>query len=60
MAQYQNGQKDQARKTLAAAGASHDWSAAKATNRDAWISHILRREAEALVGAERPGPGPVP
>ena len=31
MAQYQKGQKDQARKTLAAAILSYDWSAAKAT-----------------------------
>ena len=49
MAQYQKGQKDQARKTLAAAIASYDWSAAKADNHDAWIAHILRREAEALI-----------
>jgi eukaryotic-like serine/threonine-protein kinase len=49
MAQYQKDQKDQARKTLAAAIASYDWSAAKADNFDAWIAHILRREAEALI-----------
>jgi hypothetical protein len=49
MAQYHKGQKDQAQKTLLAAVASNDWSAAKATNHDAWIAHILRREAEALV-----------
>lgn len=49
MAQYQNGQKDQARKTLAAAIASYDWSESKADNHDAWIAHILRREAEALI-----------
>ena len=60
MAQYQKGQKDQARKTLAAAVASHDWNAAKATNHDAWIAHILRREAEALIGAVRPEPEPLP
>ena len=60
MAQYQKGQKVEARKTLAAAVASHDWNDAKATNHDAWIIHILRREAEALIGANRPKPGPVP
>ena len=60
MAQHQKGQKDEARKTLAAAVASHDWNGAKATNHDAWITHILRREAEALIGADRPEPGPVP
>lgn len=49
MAQYQKGQMDQARKTLAAAVASYDWSAEKANSRDPWIIHILRREAEALI-----------
>ena len=28
---------------------AYDWSAARADNRDVWISHILRREAEALI-----------
>ena len=51
MAQYRKDQKDQARKTLAAAIASYDWSAAKADNHDAWIAHILRREAEELIRA---------
>jgi serine/threonine-protein kinase len=60
MAQYRQGQKDQARKTLVAAVASYDWSDAKATNHDAWITHVLRREAEALIGADRPEPGPKP
>ena len=50
MAQHQTGQKDRALKTLAAAVLSFDWSAAKADNRDpAWIAHVLRREAEALI-----------
>ncbi len=49
MAQYQKGQKDEARKLLAAAVLSYDWSAEKATSREAWIAHILRREAEALI-----------
>jgi serine/threonine-protein kinase len=52
MAQYQQGQKDEARKTLSAAVASHDWSAAKATGHDAWITHVLRREAESLIGPQ--------
>ena len=55
MAQYQKGQKDEARKILTAAVASHDWNDAKATNHDAWITHILRREAEALIKPDRPG-----
>ena len=54
MAQHQKGEKDQARKTLAAAIASYDWSASKADNHDAWIAHILRREAEALILPDPP------
>ena len=49
MAQYQTGTKDEARKTLDAAIAANDWRQEKATNQDAWIAHILRRQAEALV-----------
>jgi serine/threonine-protein kinase len=52
MAQRQKGEKDQARKTLAAAVQAHDWSPAKATDHDAWIAHILRREAEAFIAQE--------
>ena len=54
MAQYRKDQKDQARKTLAAAIASYDWHAVKADNLDAWIAHILRREAEALILPDNP------
>ena len=54
MAQHQKGQKDQARKTLAAAIASSDWTPAMATNHDVWIAHILRREAEALIMPDGP------
>jgi serine/threonine-protein kinase len=49
MAQQQAGEKEQARKTLAAAVSTFDWSAAQADSRDIWIAHILRREAEALI-----------
>jgi hypothetical protein len=49
MALHRKGQEDQARKVLAAAVLSYDWSAAKADSRDPWIAHILRREAEALI-----------
>jgi hypothetical protein len=49
MALYQKGQKDEARKLLAAAIASYDWSMEKAISREAWIAHILRREAESLI-----------
>ena len=62
MAQYQKGQKDEARKTLAAAVVSYDWSAEKAGDQDAWIAHVLRREAEALIlpGAAGPPGGQLP
>ena len=49
MALYQNGQKDDARTLLAAAVLSNDWSKEKATGPEAWIAHVLRREAEALI-----------
>jgi serine/threonine-protein kinase len=49
MAQHGQGQKWQARKTLARAIVAFDWSAAQADSRDVWIAHILRREAEALI-----------
>jgi serine/threonine-protein kinase len=49
MAQHQQGQKEQARQTLAQAMLAFDWSAVAADSRDMWIRHILRREAEALI-----------
>jgi serine/threonine-protein kinase len=49
MAQYRDGQPQTARKTLAAAILAYDWRAAHADNRDGWICHILRREAEGLI-----------
>jgi eukaryotic-like serine/threonine-protein kinase len=49
MAQYRQGLKEQARKTLAEAIVAFDWSAAQADRRDVWIAHVLRREAEAMI-----------
>src|SRR5262249_23867852 len=49
MAQHRQGQKTQARKTLALAILAYDWSAASADSRDHWIRHVLRREAEGLI-----------
>jgi serine/threonine-protein kinase len=49
MAQHRRGNKAEARKTLAAAVLTYDWSAAQADNLDSWICHVLRREAEALI-----------
>jgi serine/threonine-protein kinase len=54
MAQHEQGWKKEARTTLARAVAAFDWSAAQADNRDAWIGHILRREAEAKILAKLP------
>jgi serine/threonine-protein kinase len=52
MAQHRLGQTAAAHKTYDAAIASYDWEAAKATNREAWICHLLRREAEAVLAAK--------
>jgi serine/threonine-protein kinase len=49
MAQYDQGQKKLARNTLAGAVAAFDWSDREADNRDVWIAHILRHQAEALI-----------
>jgi serine/threonine-protein kinase len=49
MAQHRQGQKEAARKSLAAAILAFDWTAAQADNHDAWIRHVLRREAEGLI-----------
>jgi serine/threonine-protein kinase len=49
MAQYRLGQSELARQTLAAAVRSYDWSANLADGPDAWICHVLRREAEAMM-----------
>ncbi len=49
MAQSKSGQKNEARETLAAALKSYDWNPAKATIPDAWLIHVLRREAEATI-----------
>jgi serine/threonine-protein kinase len=54
MAQHRRGQKEEARKTLAAAVLAYDWSAGRADNRDAWICHVLRREAEAMILPDLP------
>jgi serine/threonine-protein kinase len=49
MARHRRGRPEAARQALAAEVLAYDWGAAKADNRDAWVCHILRREAEALV-----------
>jgi serine/threonine-protein kinase len=54
MAQHRQGQKDQARDRLAAAISSYNWSEPKADSHDAWIAHILRREAESMILSNQP------
>jgi serine/threonine-protein kinase len=49
MSLYQIGKNEEARKLLAEARLSYDWSPENATSRESWIAHILRREAEALI-----------
>jgi serine/threonine-protein kinase len=49
MAKYKIGQKKEAQKTLAQAVLAYDWSPTIADSRDFWISHLVRREAEALI-----------
>ncbi|OWK38223.1 serine/threonine-protein kinase [Fimbriiglobus ruber] len=49
MVQHRLGKKDAARESLRKAIAAYDWDVKKATNREAWMYHLLRREAEATV-----------
>jgi len=49
MAQHQNGQADQARKTLASAVQAYDWSANQVRDVHGCILHLLRREAERMI-----------
>ena len=54
MARHRLGHEAEARKTLAAAVLAFDWRARRADNRDVWIRHILRREAEAMIVPDLP------
>jgi eukaryotic-like serine/threonine-protein kinase len=49
MALHRSGQTAEARKALAAAVLAHDWSADQARFPSDWSSHVLRREAEAMI-----------
>jgi serine/threonine-protein kinase len=57
MALHQKGRGDDARRALEEAIRLQDWTAKSADHQDVWTAHILRREAEALIGPE-PGPRP--
>ena len=52
MVQHRLGQTNAARQTFGAAIATFDWDVAKATNREAWMYHLLRREAEAVLASK--------
>lgn len=54
MIQQRQGQTQNARKSLETAIAGFDWDPAKATSREAWIIHVLRRETEKLVRTDEP------
>jgi serine/threonine-protein kinase len=49
MAQFRLGKISQARQAFIAAIPLFDWSPLHATNKDAWLYHALRREAETVV-----------
>jgi serine/threonine-protein kinase len=49
MAQFQSGSPKEARNTLAAAVATYDWKQLPDDTASVWTSHILRREAEAMI-----------
>ena len=49
MAQFRTGSPKEARKTLAAAVATYDWKQLPDDTASVWTSHVLRREAEAMI-----------
>jgi eukaryotic-like serine/threonine-protein kinase len=49
MARHRLGREEEAIRTFAAAILSTDWRKSKANDRELWIYHVLRREAEAMM-----------
>jgi serine/threonine-protein kinase len=49
MVQHRLGKADPARDSFRAAVASYVWDAKSATDREAWMFHLLRREAETVL-----------
>jgi serine/threonine-protein kinase len=49
MAQFRSGSTKEARKTLAEAIRAYNWNASQADHPTVWVSHVLRREAEAMI-----------
>jgi tetratricopeptide (TPR) repeat protein/tRNA A-37 threonylcarbamoyl transferase component Bud32 len=54
MAQFRSGCPGEARKTLAAAARAYNWMGSQADHPAAWASHVLRREADALILSNLP------
>ncbi len=52
--QLRSGRPAEARKTLAAAVRAYNWMESHADHPTAWVSHVLRREAEALILPDLP------
>jgi serine/threonine-protein kinase len=52
MVQHRLGKADAARDSFRAATASYVWDEKDATNREAWMFHLLRREAETVLAAK--------
>ena len=53
MALHRLGRKEAALKSFSEALRSTDWAPAQATDREKWIYHVLRREAEAMLSSGR-------
>src|SRR5262249_44954675 len=49
MAQFRCGSANEARATLARAVRAYNWEESQANHPTAWVSHVLRREAEAMI-----------
>jgi serine/threonine-protein kinase len=49
MAKFRSGSPTEARQTLAAAIRAYNWKRPQADHPTAWVSHVLRREAETLI-----------
>jgi serine/threonine-protein kinase len=55
MALQQSGKHEEAKVALDKAIGSYDWQESKAQANDDWISHVLRREAEAMIAPKLTG-----
>ena len=52
MVQHRLGKADAARASFCAAVAAYDWDVKRATDREAWMYHQLRREAETVLASK--------